>query len=77
MDLHVAITSDHPLYFIGWGVVLFMIFFPIFIANNASIRVRTNFEKGWAYLLLASYFAMTGVDVVLKSLLILCLLSQI
>ena len=64
MDLHVAITSDHPLYYIGWGVVLFMIFFPIFIGNNASIRVRSNFEKGWAYLLLASYFAMTGVSMV-------------
>ncbi|HCP41487.1 MAG TPA: TIGR02206 family membrane protein [Cryomorphaceae bacterium] len=62
MDLHVAITSDHPLYFIGWGVVLFMIFFPIFVANNASIRIRKNFEIGWAILLVASYFAMTGVS---------------
>ena len=40
MELHVAITPDNPLYFIGWGVVLFMIFVPIFVGNNTSIRLR-------------------------------------
>ena len=59
MELHVAITPENPLYFIGWGVILFMIFVPIFVGNNTSIRSRSNFEKGWAVLLTVSYAAMT------------------
>ena len=41
-----------------------IIFGPILLANNAGIRVRHTFEKSWAYLLLISYFAMTGVSMV-------------
>ena len=63
MELHVAITPDNPLYIIGWGVVLFMIFVPIFIGNNTSIRLRMNFEKGWAVLLLVSYLVMTTLSI--------------
>ena len=64
MELHVSITSDHPLYFVGWATLAILIFGPILLANNAGIRVRHTFEKSWAYLLLISYFAMTGVSMV-------------
>ena len=62
MELHVSITSDHPLYYVGWATLAILIFGPILLANNAGIRVRRTFEKSWAYLLLISYLAMTGVS---------------
>lgn len=63
MELHVAITPDNPLYFIGWGVVLLMIFVPIFLGNKISARFRVNFERGWAVMLLASYLVMTTLSI--------------
>lgn len=63
MELHVAITPYNPLYFIGWGVVLLMIFVPIFLGNKISVRFRVNFEKGWAVMLLASYLVMTTLSI--------------
>lgn len=64
MELHVAITPDHPLYFIGWSSLIIIIIVSIVLGNFLSIKSRENFEKTWAYLLVISYFVMTGVSIV-------------
>jgi len=62
MDLHVALNSSDPLYTIGWLSAFFVVVFPLWFAPKLSIRSRGQFEKTWAYLLIASYFAMTGIS---------------
>lgn len=62
MDLHVALSSSDPLYTIGWLTALFIIVFPIWFAPKLSIQSRKKFEKTWAFLLIASYVAMTGMS---------------
>jgi len=62
MDLHVALSSSDPLYTIGWLTALFIIIFPIWFAPKLSIQSRKKFEKTWAFLLIASYVAMTGMS---------------
>lgn len=62
MELHVAITPDHPFYLIGWATLLAIIFGSIFLGNFLSIQNRKAFEKSWAVLLIISYFMMTGVS---------------
>jgi len=62
MDLHVALTSSDSLYWFGWAFSIFVIVFPLWLGRNSSTKLRRNFEKSWAALLLLSYLAMTGIS---------------
>lgn len=62
MDLHVALSSNDPLYWVGWLVALTIITFPLLLGKYASIKTRKRFEKTWAVALVISYFAMTGLS---------------
>jgi len=63
-NLHETVAVNSWLYWIGWASSIFFIWFTVWLGGKLSIRGRKSFERGWAFVLILSFVAMTILSII-------------
>ena len=63
-NLHETVAVNSWLYWIGWASSIFLIWFTVWLGGKLSIRGRKSFERGWAFVLILSFVAMTTLSII-------------